>query len=268
MRTALRPTIGRRASHLELRLRSAILPMAAVALRPTYLVVGRSVEYRPSSPVHRLTLTISADRAGVGNTGQRPNVTGPCDLSPWQYQQLLLDERALRQPAFGAFGNLGLNTIRQPGLNSTQFNLSKKATFHITATPCYSEVRRRIFQSLQSSCLQWSRNNRWRAALRKDYFCTRSTQHRFQVEVFFLNTAKAKLVTDSRSFRKCPGSNINKYTSHGPLAKRQRGATFCKHRLRLLVLQRLRQVATALAGAQTQTETSKSRLLSWRRAAC
>lgn len=50
------------------------------------------------------------------------------------------------QPALGTFGNLGLNTIRQPGLNSTQFNLSKKATLHLIGdTPATAKFESEFF---------------------------------------------------------------------------------------------------------------------------
>jgi len=77
-----------------------------------------------------VTLTIAADRAGVGNTGQRPNVTGPVTYQHGNINNYFSTAN-FTQPALGTFGNLGLNTIRQPGLNSTQFNLSKKATFRL-----------------------------------------------------------------------------------------------------------------------------------------
>jgi hypothetical protein len=36
-------------------------------------------------------------------------------------------------PALGTFGNTGLNTVRLPGLNSTQFSVAKKATFYVAS---------------------------------------------------------------------------------------------------------------------------------------
>lgn len=83
--------------------------------------------FQSGTPV---TLTIAADRAGVGNTGQRPNVTGPVTYRHGNVNNYFSTAN-FTQPALGTFGNLGLNTIRQPGLNSTQFNLSKKATFRL-----------------------------------------------------------------------------------------------------------------------------------------
>jgi hypothetical protein len=83
--------------------------------------------FQSGTPV---TATISADRAGVGNTGQRPNVTGPITYQHGNINNYFSTAN-FSQPALGTFGNAGLNTIRQPGLNSTQFNLSKKATFNL-----------------------------------------------------------------------------------------------------------------------------------------
>jgi len=83
--------------------------------------------FQSGTPV---TATISADRAGVGNTGQRPNVTGPVTYQHGNINSYFSTAN-FSQPALETFGNLGLKTIRQPGLNSTQFGLSKKATFRL-----------------------------------------------------------------------------------------------------------------------------------------
>ncbi len=92
-----------------------------------------------------VTVTVSADRAGVGNTGQRPNVTGPVTYQHGNINNYFSTAN-FTQPALGTFGNLGLNTIRQPGLNSTQFNLSKKATFHLRAdTPVTAKFEGEFF---------------------------------------------------------------------------------------------------------------------------
>ena len=92
-----------------------------------------------------VTATISADRAGVGNTGQRPDITGPVTYQHGNINNYF-STASFTQPALGTFGDLGLNTIRQPGLNSTQFNLAKKATFHIIGdTPVIAKFEGEFF---------------------------------------------------------------------------------------------------------------------------
>jgi hypothetical protein len=91
------------------------------------------------------TITTSTDRAGVGNTGQRPNVVGPYKIHPGNINAYF-NTAAFAMPALGTFGNEGLNVIRMPGLNSTQFNLSKKQTFHIFAeTPVTAKFEAEFF---------------------------------------------------------------------------------------------------------------------------
>ena len=98
--------------------------------------------FQAGTPV---TVTISSDRAGVGNTGQRPNVTGPVTYQHGNINNYF-STASFTQPALGTFGNLGLNTIRQPGLNSTQFNLAKKATFHLIGdTPVIAKFEGEFF---------------------------------------------------------------------------------------------------------------------------
>jgi hypothetical protein len=92
-----------------------------------------------------VTATISADRAGVGNTGQRPNVTGTISYQHGNVNSYFSTAN-FTQPAFGTFGNEGLNTIRQPGLNSSQFNIAKKATFRLVGdTPITAKFEGEFF---------------------------------------------------------------------------------------------------------------------------
>jgi hypothetical protein len=92
-----------------------------------------------------ITATISADRAGVGNTGQRPNVAGHITYQHGNVNNYFSTAN-FTQPALGTFGNEGLNTIRQPGINSTQFNLAKKATFHLVGdTPITAKFEGEFF---------------------------------------------------------------------------------------------------------------------------
>lgn len=98
--------------------------------------------FQSGTPV---TATISADRAGVGNTGERPNTTGSVTYQHGNINNYFSTAN-FSQPALGRFGDLGLNTIRQPGLNSTQFNLSKKATFHLIGdTPVTAKFEGEFF---------------------------------------------------------------------------------------------------------------------------
>jgi len=91
------------------------------------------------------TITTSTDRAGVGNTGQRPNVVGPYKIHPGNINGYF-DTTAFALPALGTFGNEGLNVVRMPGLNSTQFNLSKKQTFHVfSETPVTAKFEAEFF---------------------------------------------------------------------------------------------------------------------------
>ncbi|MDE1160405.1 MAG: carboxypeptidase regulatory-like domain-containing protein [Acidobacteriaceae bacterium] len=79
-----------------------------------------------------VTATISADRAGVGNTSQRPNVAGTVTYKHGNVNNYFSTTN-FTQPTLGTFGNLGLNTIRLPGLDSTQFSVAKKGSFNITS---------------------------------------------------------------------------------------------------------------------------------------
>ena len=52
---------------------------------------------------------------------------------------------AFALPALGTFGNEGLNVVRMPGLNSTQFNLSKEQTFHSSLKHQYGKFEAEFF---------------------------------------------------------------------------------------------------------------------------
>lgn len=75
------------------------------------------------------TATISTDRAGVGNTGQRPDVVGPIKTHPGNVNAYF-DTSAFALPALGTFGNEGLDVIRLPGIDLTNFTLVKNQNFH------------------------------------------------------------------------------------------------------------------------------------------
>ena len=68
------------------------------------------------------TVTVSTDRAGVGGTGQRPNVVGPLNTTGNVFGYFNTSAFAL-QP-LGTFGNEGSNVVRGPGIsNDVTFNL-------------------------------------------------------------------------------------------------------------------------------------------------
>jgi hypothetical protein len=71
-----------------------------------------------------LNLGISGDLAGIGQTGQRPNVVG--DWSEWGRQRLRwFNTAAFALPTAGTFGNLGRNVISAPGMNNWDASLQK-----------------------------------------------------------------------------------------------------------------------------------------------
>jgi hypothetical protein len=79
------------------------------------------VSFQSGNP---LTLTIPSDRAGTGDSGQRPNVLGPVErlmtLSQW------FTTSAFGLPALGTFGNAGRSIIRAPGINNFDTSFIKK----------------------------------------------------------------------------------------------------------------------------------------------
>jgi hypothetical protein len=71
-----------------------------------------------------LNVTIPADRAGVGGTGQRPDVLAPVtvdkELARW------FSTGSFANPALGMFGNSGRNLIRGPGINNWDVSFIKR----------------------------------------------------------------------------------------------------------------------------------------------
>ncbi len=69
------------------------------------------------------SITVPGDRAGIGSGGQRPDVTGaigtPHTLAQWFTGTFPL-------PALGAFGSLGRNVVRAPGINNWDVSFSKR----------------------------------------------------------------------------------------------------------------------------------------------
>jgi outer membrane receptor protein involved in Fe transport len=69
------------------------------------------------------SITIPGDMAGVGTSGQRPNVTGPIKL---EKTQLRWFSGSFSLPAQGTFGSLGRNVVRGPGINNWDVSFSKR----------------------------------------------------------------------------------------------------------------------------------------------
>jgi len=68
------------------------------------------------------TVTVSGDRAGVGGGTQRPNVTGPLNITGNVFGYFNTSAFALGP--LGTFGNEGSNVVRGPGIsNDVTFNL-------------------------------------------------------------------------------------------------------------------------------------------------
>jgi hypothetical protein len=71
-----------------------------------------------------LTVTIPGDRAGVGSTGQRPNLVAPVErlmtLARW------FNTEAFANPALATFGNAARSIVRGPGINNWDLSLSKR----------------------------------------------------------------------------------------------------------------------------------------------
>jgi hypothetical protein len=71
-----------------------------------------------------VNLGISPDQAGIGQTGQRPNVVG--DYKQGGGQRLAwFNPAAFALPAAGTFGNLGRNVVIGPGQNNWDASLQK-----------------------------------------------------------------------------------------------------------------------------------------------
>ena len=73
-------------------------------------------------------ITINPDQAGIGQTGQRPNVTGD-----WRQgggtQLQWFNTAAFALPVPGTFGNLGRNVVIGPGTNNWDASLMKNFRF-------------------------------------------------------------------------------------------------------------------------------------------
>jgi hypothetical protein len=74
-----------------------------------------------------LTITINPDRAGIGMTGQRPNVLAPIErlgsIARW------VNTEAFAVPAAGTFGTAGRSLVRGPGILNLDVSCTKKIIF-------------------------------------------------------------------------------------------------------------------------------------------
>ncbi|HMF74334.1 MAG TPA: TonB-dependent receptor [Bryobacteraceae bacterium] len=78
-----------------------------------------------------VTVTVSADRAGTGSTLQRPNVTGPLNITGNVFGYF--NPSAFALEPLGTYGNEGSNIVRGPGIsNAITFNLFRN--FRLTET--------------------------------------------------------------------------------------------------------------------------------------
>ena len=75
-----------------------------------------------------LTITIPGDPAGVGGSGQRPNIVGP--LTTDHTLQRWFSPESFASPAFGTFGNAGRGIVRGPGFNNWDVSFSKRTQIH------------------------------------------------------------------------------------------------------------------------------------------
>ncbi len=75
-----------------------------------------------------LTITIPSDRAGVGASSQRPNISGEITrvktLTQW------FTTSAFSLPALGTFGNAGRSLVRGPGGNNWDLAFCKRTMLH------------------------------------------------------------------------------------------------------------------------------------------
>ena len=74
-----------------------------------------------------LTITIVPDRAGVGGSGQRPNLLGPVERIGTIARWFNTDVFAL--PTAGTFGNAGRSLVRGPGIRNFDVSFSKRIAF-------------------------------------------------------------------------------------------------------------------------------------------
>jgi outer membrane receptor protein involved in Fe transport len=74
-------------------------------------------------------ISISPDQAGIGQTGQRPNVVGDWKQGGGQRLQWF-NTSAFALPTAGTFGNLGRNVVIGPGTNNWDLSVQKHFQLH------------------------------------------------------------------------------------------------------------------------------------------
>jgi hypothetical protein len=108
------------------------LPLKRLLKSPRFLVDGWSLNgiftARTGQP---FTVTVGMDAAGIGDAtpffSQRPNLVPgvPVTLGERTGPSLRLNPAAFSTPPFGAFGNLGRNTLRGPSFSQYDFAIFK-----------------------------------------------------------------------------------------------------------------------------------------------
>ncbi len=89
------------------------------------------------------SITVPGDRAGIGSGGQRPDVTGAITTPKTLFQWFT---GTFATPALGAFGSLGRNVVRAPGINNWDVSFSKRADlFQRGDTPVQLQFRAEFF---------------------------------------------------------------------------------------------------------------------------
>lgn len=71
-----------------------------------------------------LTITVPADRAGVGSTVQRPDIVAP--ITTDNMLRRWFSTESFASPALGTFGNAGRSILRGPGINNWDVSFSKR----------------------------------------------------------------------------------------------------------------------------------------------
>jgi hypothetical protein len=95
-----------------------------------------------------LTPLLTSDRAGTGDSSQRPNVNGPIAMPQTQYQWF--DGAAFSLPALGTFGDAGNSLIRGPGFFNTDLSFSKRTA-----------IREKIMLQFRAEFFNMFNNTQW-----------------------------------------------------------------------------------------------------------
>jgi outer membrane receptor protein involved in Fe transport len=96
-----------------------------------------------------ITPLIPLDRAGVGSSGQRPNVNGPVNQIGSKLNWF--DTSVFSLPALGTFGNAGRSLVRGPGIFNSDVSFSKSTALHERLTVQFRAEFFNIFNHTQWS---------------------------------------------------------------------------------------------------------------------